>query len=139
MDTHNGNADWSKRDQLAGPLSLVQQDSGSATQLQHALELNLARAMAQNSDSHEALGKYRVLQNKGDCLLTSHRLGETFSMPAFTHQAMSFAVLNAYSFWSSVSQSLSFFGTSPVAPATQHSRPLLCCPLCQAHQLLSTS
>lgn len=75
-DTSDGNADWGKRDQLAGPLSLVQQDSGSTTELQHALELNLARTMALNTDIDEALEKYRALEDAGSCLLTSDSLSK---------------------------------------------------------------
>ena len=65
-----GAAGWDTRDRIAGPLSLVQQESDSTMVLQHSLELNSARALSLNSCHQEAVDKFGALEasGKGSCI-----------------------------------------------------------------------
>lgn len=60
-------AGWGTKDRIAGPLSLIQQDSDSTQVLQHSLELNSARALSLNSCHQEAVDKFRALDASGRC------------------------------------------------------------------------
>ncbi len=69
------------KDRIAGPLSLVQQDSHSTQGVQQALDLNLARALMLSSRSTEAVEKFKQLEASGElpwrqsddhCLIPRH-------------------------------------------------------------------
>ena len=53
------------KDRIAGPLSLVQQDTQSIQGLQQALDLNLARALMLSSRCAEACDKFKSLDITG--------------------------------------------------------------------------
>lgn len=55
-------------DRIAGPLSLVQQESHSPKGVQQALDLNLARALMLSSRSTEADEKFKQLEASGELL-----------------------------------------------------------------------
>ena len=80
-----GNAEPSTRDRIAGPLSLVQQDCGRTTTLQHAIQLNLARATMLNSYTQEAIDQFAGLEQRGKVFITypAHTL-HTF-YPYYAH------------------------------------------------------
>ncbi len=54
------------KDRIAGPLSLVQQESHSTKGVQQALDLNLARALMLSSRSTEAVGRFEQLEASGE-------------------------------------------------------------------------
>jgi len=70
------------KDRIAGPLSLVQQESHSTEGcVQQALDLNLARALMLSSRSTEAVEKFKQLEASGElpwlyaddrCLMPMH-------------------------------------------------------------------
>ena len=69
------------KDRIAGPLSLVQQESHSTKGVQQALDLNLARALMLSSRSSEAVGSFEQLEASGElswlhavycCLIPMH-------------------------------------------------------------------
>jgi hypothetical protein len=69
------------KDRIAGPLSLVQQESVSTKGVQQALDLNLARALMLSSRSTEAIEKFKQLEASGElswlhaddcCLIPMH-------------------------------------------------------------------
>ena len=53
------------KDRIAGPLSLVQQDSESTQGVQQALDLNLARSLMLSTCSNEAIHKFNSLDAAG--------------------------------------------------------------------------
>ena len=64
------------KDRIAGPLSLVQQESVPTKGVQQALDLNLARALMLSSCSTKAINKFKQLEASGElswlCLIHMH-------------------------------------------------------------------